>query len=131
MRQKRDEGERMAERERSGGAYPRRRRGPTQSVGAERQETMTTTKERKLALFAWISVCLLWGTTYLAIRVSLETMPPLLMAGLRWTIAALLMFAWLIMRGERLPSRESWPGIMLLGFLMIVLGHGGVVWAEE
>jgi drug/metabolite transporter (DMT)-like permease len=92
---------------------------------------MTTPRERKLALAAWISVCLLWGTTYLAIRVSLETMPPFLMAGLRWTTAALLIFAWLILRGERLPSRASLPGITLLGFLMMVLGNGGVVWAEQ
>ena len=92
---------------------------------------MTTPRERKLALAAWISVCLLWGTTYLAIRVSLETMPPFLMAGLRWTTAAVLIFAWLILRGERLPTRGSWPGITLLGFLMMVLGNGGVVWAEQ
>ena len=92
---------------------------------------MTSPGERRLALFAWMAVCLLWGTTYLAIRLCLDTMPPLLMAGLRWTIAGTLLFAWLIVRGERLPSRASWPGIGLLGFLMMVLGNGGVVWAEQ
>lgn len=92
---------------------------------------MTTPKERKFALFAWIWVCVLWGTTYLAIRLCLDTMPPLLMAGLRWTIAGSLLFAWQLVRGERLPSRESWGGIALLGFLMMVLGNGGVVWAEQ
>lgn len=92
---------------------------------------MTSPGERKLALFAWMAVCVLWGTTYMAIRLSLDTMPPLLMAGLRWTIAGTLLFAWLIARGERLPSRASWRGIGLLGFLMMVLGNGGVVWAEQ
>lgn len=92
---------------------------------------MTSPGERKLALFAWIAVCVLWGTTYMAIRLCLDTMPPLLMAGLRWTIAGLLLFVWLIVRGERLPSRASWSGIGLLGFLMMVLGNGGVVWAEQ
>ena len=92
---------------------------------------MTTPKERKLALFAWLAVCLLWGTTYLGIRVSLETMPPMIMAGLRWTIAGSMLFAYLIARGDALPSRSSWPGIALLGFLMMVLGNGGVVWAEQ
>jgi len=93
--------------------------------------TTTSPRERKLALFAWMSVCILWGTTYLAIRLCLDTMPPLLMAGLRWTLAGTMLFAWLIVRGERLPSRASWRGITLLGFLMMVLGNGGVVWAEQ
>ena len=74
---------------------------------------MTSPAERKLALFAWMAVCVLWGTTYMAIRVSLDTMPPLLMAGLRWTIAGSLLFAWLIWRGERFPSPASWRGIGL------------------
>ena len=91
----------------------------------------TTPSQRKLALFAWIAVCLLWGTTYLAIRVCLETMPPMLMAGLRWSIAGVLLFGYLLARGERLPSASAWRGIALLGFLMMVLGNGGVVWAEQ
>jgi hypothetical protein len=91
----------------------------------------TTPKERKVALFAWMAVCLLWGTTYLGIRVCLETMPPMLMAGLRWTIAGVLLAGYLIARGERLPRASAWGGITLLGFLMMVLGNGGVVWAEQ
>jgi len=92
---------------------------------------ITTPRERRLALFAWMAVCLLWGTTYLGIRVCLETMPPMLMAGLRWTIAGVLLTGYLLARGESLPGRASWPGIGLLGFLMMVLGNGGVVWAEQ
>ena len=44
-------------------------------------------RRRRLAYFAWVAVCLIWGTTYLGIRVSLESIPPALMGGLRWTIA--------------------------------------------
>jgi drug/metabolite transporter (DMT)-like permease len=91
----------------------------------------TTPREKRLALFAWIAVCLLWGTTYLGIRVCLETMPPMLMAGLRWTIAGALLAGYLLARGERLPRASAWGGIALLGFLMMVLGNGGVVWAEQ
>ena len=91
----------------------------------------TTPRERKLALFAWMAVCVLWGTTYLAIRVSLETMPPMLMGGLRWTLAGTLLAGYLLARGERLPRASAWRGIALLGFLMMVLGNGGVVWAEQ
>ena len=91
----------------------------------------TTPRERKLAVFAWVAVCLLWGTTYLGIRICLETMPPMLMAGLRWTIAGLLLTGYLLVTGQRLPRASAWGGIALLGFLMMVLGNGGVVWAEQ
>jgi drug/metabolite transporter (DMT)-like permease len=88
-------------------------------------------RQRKLAYAAWLAVCLIWGTTYLGIRISLETMPPALMGGLRWTVAGLLLSAWLVARGERLPRPSQWGSIALLGFLMLVLGNGGVVFAEQ
>jgi drug/metabolite transporter (DMT)-like permease len=92
--------------------------------------TATTPKERRLAWFAWIAVCLIWGTTYLGIRVSLETMPPMLMGGLRWIFAGGVLAVYMASRGERLPPRSEWRPALLLGFLMLVLGNGGVVWAE-
>ena len=93
--------------------------------------TVTTPRQRRAALAAWIAVCLIWGTTYLGIRVSLESMPPMLMGGLRWTLAGGLLALFLIARGEKLPPRERWGGTILLGFLMLVLGNGGVVVAEQ
>jgi drug/metabolite transporter (DMT)-like permease len=92
--------------------------------------TPSTTRERKLAWFAWVAVCLIWGTTYLGIRISLETMPPMLMAGLRWTLAGGLLAAYMATRGEGLPRLSGWRDPVTLGFLMLVLGNGGVVWAE-
>ena len=92
--------------------------------------TLSSSRERRLALMAWMAVCLIWGTTYLAIRVSLETMPPMIMAGLRWTFAGGLLAAYMAARGERLPSPSGWRNAIVLGFLMLVLGNGGVVWAE-
>lgn len=91
----------------------------------------STPQQRRLAWFAWIAVCLIWGTTYLGIRVSLETMPPMLMAGLRWTFAGGALAAFMATRGERLPRASDWGSTVLLGFLMLVLGNGGVVWAER
>jgi len=87
-------------------------------------------RERRLALMAWVAVCLIWGTTYLGIRVSLETMPPMLMGGLRWTLAGGLLAVYMATRGEWLPRPSGWRHAMVLGFLMLVLGNGGVVWAE-
>ena len=92
---------------------------------------MTTPAQKRLALLAWIAVCLIWGPTYLGIRVSLESMPPMLMGGLRWTLAGGLLTLYLIARGAPLPPRSRWRAIALLGFLMLVLGNGGVVVAEQ
>jgi drug/metabolite transporter (DMT)-like permease len=88
-------------------------------------------RERRLAYFAWMAVCLIWGTTYLGIRITLETIPPWLMSGIRWIIAGTLLGGYLIVRGERLPSARAWSGIVFLGITLLVLGNGGVVWAEQ
>lgn len=90
-----------------------------------------TPRQRRLAYLAWITVCIVWGTTYLGIRVSLETMPPMIMGGLRWIIAGVLLGGYVLATGEKLPPPRRWGGIFLLGFLMLGLGNGGVVVAEQ
>jgi drug/metabolite transporter (DMT)-like permease len=92
---------------------------------------MTTPRQRRLALFAWGAVCLIWGTTYLGIRISLESIPPALMGGLRWTIAGGLLALYVRATGEALPPPSRWGSIALLGFLLLGLGNGGVVFAEQ
>lgn len=79
---------------------------------------------------AWIAVCLIWGTTYLAIKVALVTIPPFLLGGLRYTTAGLLLAGVLRARGHRLPGVSAWPTLLAVGFFMLVLGNGGVVLAE-
>ena len=83
------------------------------------------------AYLAWIVVCLIWGTTYLGIRIALETIPPLLMAAMRWIVAGGLLIVVLRLRGERMPAPTEWPALTLLGVLLIGFGNGGVVWAEQ
>lgn len=83
------------------------------------------------AWLAWIAVCLIWGTTYFAIKVALDTIPPFLMGGLRYTTAGFLLAGILRMNGHRLPSLGSWGGLAVVGFFMLALGNGGVVWAEQ
>src|SRR5687767_6106432 len=92
---------------------------------------MTTAREKRLAYFAWVAVCIIWGTTYFGIRVCLESIPPALMGGLRWCIAGALLIAYLRLRGEPLPPPSRWGGITLMGFLLLGLGNGGVVFAEQ
>ena len=83
------------------------------------------------AYVAWLAVCLVWGTTYLGIRIALETIPPALVGGIRYAIAGAVLAAILLARGERLPARAQWGGLALLGFLMICVGNGGVIWAQQ
>jgi drug/metabolite transporter (DMT)-like permease len=78
-----------------------------------------------------VAVCVLWGTTYLGIRVSLETIPPLVMAGFRWAVAGAIILSVLTLRGERIPPSRRWPALIVLGILLMGVGNGGVVWAEQ
>jgi drug/metabolite transporter (DMT)-like permease len=86
---------------------------------------------QKRAVLAWTFVCLVWGTTYLAIRIALETIPPLLMGGMRFIAAGLLLIVALKLRGERMPLLRSLPPLVVLGTLLLGFGNGGVVWAEQ
>lgn len=87
--------------------------------------------EKTRAYLAWIVVCLVWGTTYLAIRIALETIPPLLMAAFRWIVAGGLLIAALSLAREPLPRRRAWPSLAVLGILLLGFGNGAVVWAEQ
>ena len=95
---------------------------------------MTTaigSSHRSTAYFAFLLVCVLWGTTYLAIRIALETIPPGLIGGIRYVSAGTLLIGLLAARGERIPLRESWPGLALIGLLLVFVGNGGVIVAEQ
>lgn len=86
---------------------------------------------RRNAWIAFAAVCLIWGTTYLAIKVALETIPPFLMGGIRYVIGGGVLVLWLLARRAALPPPAEWPRLAVLGFLMITLGNGGVVWGEQ
>lgn len=83
------------------------------------------------AYLAFIAVCVIWGTTYLAITVALETVPVLLVAGLRWMFAGVVMSAVMLATGRGLPGPRFWGPLALLGFLMNVVGNGFVVYAQQ
>ena len=83
------------------------------------------------AYVAWIAVCVAWGTVYLGIHVALETVPAALLAGLRWATAGALLATLGRLFGARLPPIRTWGSIALTGSLLIVVGNGGVVWAQQ
>ncbi len=86
---------------------------------------------RGLLLAAFAAIYLIWGSTYLAIRIGLETMPPFLMAGARFLIAGAILYIWARSRGVAAPTRAQWRSAFILGALFLVIGNGGVVWAEQ
>jgi drug/metabolite transporter (DMT)-like permease len=83
-----------------------------------------------LAYAAWVSVCLIWGTTYLAIRIGLETIPPMLLGGIRFVTAGTVLCLLILGRGGRLPPPREWPRQAVLGALLLGVGNGAVVWSE-
>src|SRR5688572_24191111 len=85
----------------------------------------------KLAYLAFLTVCIVWGTTYLAITVALESVPVLLVAGLRWMLAGVVLSAFMLATGRGLPGPRLWAPLALLGFLMNVVGNGLVVYAQQ
>jgi drug/metabolite transporter (DMT)-like permease len=95
--------------------------------------TAVASKPSRLQLgLAFACIYLIWGSTFLGIRIAIETIPSLLMAGIRFLIAGSLLYAWVIFRGEaRRPSPEQWRAAALLGVLFFVGGNGGVSWAEQ
>ena len=89
-------------------------------------------RDRKgLAYIAFVTVCIVWGTTYVAITVALETVPVLLVAGLRWMFAGVVLSALMLATGRGLPKPRLWGPLALLGFLMNMVGNGFVVFAQQ
>ncbi|MCH7872377.1 MAG: drug/metabolite exporter YedA [Planctomycetes bacterium] len=84
-----------------------------------------------MVVVAFAAVYIIWGSTYLAIRVAVETIPPFLMAGVRYMIAGGILYAWLRWRGVAAPARIHWRSAAVVGGLMLLGGNGGVVWAEQ
>ena len=83
----------------------------------------------KLAL-AFVAIYVIWGSTYLAIRYAVETIPPLVTAGIRHSTAGAIMLTWAWWRGFR-PTRQQWLAGFVLGALFFLIGHGTLHWAEQ
>jgi drug/metabolite transporter (DMT)-like permease len=87
-------------------------------------------RARLIAAFA--AVYVIWGSTYLAIRFAVETLPPLSMAGARFLIAGAILLAWARFKEGRVaPTRTEWRTGLIAGTLMLLGGNGAVSWAEQ
>ncbi|WP_181007152.1 EamA family transporter, partial [Pseudomonas syringae] len=84
-----------------------------------------------LLIGAFLALYLIWGSTYLVIRIGVESWPPLMMAGIRFLIAGALMYGFLRSRGTPAPTWAEWKGAAVIGFLLLTCGNGGVTLAEH
>ncbi len=82
-------------------------------------------------LLAFAIIYFVWGSTFLAIRVGVQEVPPLLLAGLRFVLAGLFLYGWMRLKGIAHPSRREWAGICLQGTLIFLIDYGCLFWAEQ
>jgi drug/metabolite transporter (DMT)-like permease len=94
---------------------------------------ISTNKEpsKLLVLTAFAALYIIWGSTYLAIRIGIKTVPPFFLVGIRFLVAGAILFAWCLYKGEKMPSLHVVSNIAVGGILMLFMGNGAVSWAEQ
>jgi drug/metabolite transporter (DMT)-like permease len=79
---------------------------------------------------ALIAIYIVWGSTYLAIRFTVETIPPFLSAGIRFLVSGVILYGLNRLNGAPAPSKIQWRSAIIIGLLLLLAGNGGLVWAE-
>jgi len=82
-------------------------------------------------LLAFAIIYFVWGSTFLAIRIGVREVPPLLLAAMRFLTAGLVLYGWMIARGERSPNARQWMAASLIAIFIFVLDYGLLFWAEQ
>jgi drug/metabolite transporter (DMT)-like permease len=98
-------------------------------MAVEVEDAGTPDRHRLRGVVAFLIIYLIWGSTFLAIRYAVETIPPFFTAATRHLIAGSILLAWAWAKGER-PSAQAWRMGLILGFLFFLVGHGTLHWAE-
>ncbi len=80
---------------------------------------------------ALLAVYIIWGSTYLAIRFAVETIPPFFMAGMRFLVSGLILYVWRRLAGDPAPTARQWRSAVIVGLLLLVGGNGVLSWAEQ
>jgi len=91
----------------------------------------TARPSRWKILLAFAIIYLVWGSTYLAIRVGVREVPPFLFAGMRFSAAGIVLYAWMRAKGTASPTRREWAAVSLVAVLIFVLDYGLLFWAEK
>ena len=82
-------------------------------------------------IFGFLAIYLIWGSTYLGIRYAVESIPPLIMMGVRHLLAGVVVFSWTRARGTPAPRLRQWGYALIAGALLFLGGHGTLAWAEQ
>jgi drug/metabolite transporter (DMT)-like permease len=82
-------------------------------------------------LLAFAMIYFVWGSTFLAIRVGVREVPPFLLAAIRFLVAGIILYGWMLAQGERSPNGREWLSALLLAVLIFVLDYGLLFWAEQ
>src|SRR3989442_3508133 len=93
--------------------------------------TPVTVRDRLLIILSLLSLYFVWGGTYLGIRIALQSFPPFILAGVRQLSAGILLYIFLRIRKNAPPTRSQWLAAILVGGLLLVIGNGGVGFAEQ
>ncbi len=80
---------------------------------------------------ALLALYIVWGSTYLAIRFTVETIPPFLSAGIRFLVSGVILLVWQRSAGTPMPTRKQWISLVIIGNLLLLGGNGLVAWAEQ
>ena len=91
----------------------------------------TSRRRRWKILLAFAIIYFVWGSTFLAIRIGVREVPPLLLAGMRFFTAGIVLYAWMRATGTASPSRREWASVTLLAALIFLVDYGLVFWAEQ
>ena len=92
---------------------------------------MESRQSRLRIIAAFAAVYIIWGSTYLAIRLAVESIPPFFMSGSRFVLAGTGLYVWLRMRGAAKPTLIQWKSTAAVGAMLLLVGNGGVSWAEQ
>ena len=92
---------------------------------------MPNSKQTLLIVIALFCTYLIWGSTYLAIRFGIESFPPFLMAGVRFTVAGVILYTVMRFMGSENPTLSEWKGASIVGLLLPALGNGTVCYVQQ
>src|SRR5215471_2220423 len=95
------------------------------------ESSSSNMRKRVFIILSLLSLYFLWGGTYLAMRIALHGFPPFILAGVRQLTAGVILFLFLWLRKHELPTRKQWMTAIIVGGLLLVVGNGGVVFAEQ
>src|SRR5947209_4007351 len=103
----------------------------TAAVLNNKERSVAEFRANLLTFLAFLTIYVVWGSTFVAIRIAVQQVPPLFAAGVRFFIAGLILYAYMRLRGVPHPTSLEWRNIVFLSILIFVLDYSALFWAEK